>query len=204
MKYFWALSLCLVAAPALAAPIKDFSMPVNESLQNAGSAPSKPISGLNNNYRPNRAPAEDDLPAQQNYDKNSSHFMDHYCDPNTRIGIARTSISSCINEKRKAACEEYAAVPSDVRKVLNLEIDCQAVDENANDFSDQMDDEAEDADGFAAQKQAKPKRPADCENSAEQRIALLKKYNNDAYTTHALLFLPDMALKSSAQCVSGR
>ncbi len=203
-KLLCILLICVPSLASAAQQMRDFSMPVDQSLQNANSAPSKPTQGWNNNtYKPNSYQDQNDGSYVAPEQNKSTHFMDHYCDPNTRIGIAKTSLTSCIQDKRKTACDEYASLPADARAVINVEIDCQSRNENVDDFAETPDEDEEETTIFKSKK-TKTAQPAGCEDAAEKRIEQLKKHHGDAYVSHALLFLPDMVFKASGACASGR
>jgi hypothetical protein len=191
----------LIAGSAQAQRVRDFSMPVDESINHATSN-----NGNNTIVQPplNPVPGAAELRGSDDNDRgglfgilgkgnfsSSERFMDSYCDPSTQIGIAaRSELASCIAEKRQSACEQYASLPRDAKKAVDLAIDCAyaATDGAAEEF------------GLPTAS----KLPRGCEDSAELRLEMLKAYYDDNYTSHALLFLPDTVLKGGASCVTGR
>ena len=194
MKKLLCVMLMSFSTVALAAPMKDFSMSTEESLRDAAQSKSATQKGWNNNYVPSRESREDSSLTFEDGQKEHSNFMSYYCDARTQLGILKNRISECVSEKRRTACEEYAAIPADARKALNLTVDCAYAQSPDNQISDE-----ENELGLP-----KMQTPKGCDDEAEARIALLRKYHNDAYTTHALLFLPDMVLKAGNDCVAGR
>ena len=202
MKKWILASLCIVTplSAAYGERIRDFSMPLNQSLNQPSNTHSKPVMiNNNNNYQqpqqeqdPIENPGNNYMPTPP--EPPSNHFMDNYCDPNFKVGgIAQTSITECLGEKRQQACQEYIALPVDARKVMNLAIDCQySSSENRGSDSEE------------GQQPISISLPQGCETTSELRLKLLKKYYNDNYVSHALLFLPETALNGGAQCVMGR
>ena len=194
-KLLIASCLILMASSAHAQRMRDWSMPVDESLSQPMS-PSKKIpsnyDNFNDTYRPQDRNDRGSYQMQE-YGQGSSHFMDNYCDPNAKIGVAvRSDISECIQQKRSEVCQSYASLPNDARQVLNLTIDCAYA---RTEGQAQYDEDGNETTPIPM--------PRGCETSDANRLALLKKYYEDTYTSHALLFLPDLALAGGGECVTG-
>ena len=191
-KYAAAMLLCLASTSALAAPMRDYSLSPEESIRQANTqattSPSPAIGGVGADG--GQQPQADGKDYGVN--PNSGHFLDTFCDANYKIGIVRTSMTDCLAQQRETACQQYINLPADAREVMNTVVDCEyAAGENTANAQ-------EDESGIQIA------QPRGCKDAPRARISLMKKYYDDQYTSHALLFLEDEALNGSAACISGR
>ncbi|MDE3060346.1 MAG: hypothetical protein KGJ06_04990 [Pseudomonadota bacterium] len=176
-----ALALCLVAGSALAQQrMRDLSMSPEESMQEPdvthdGIGQPAPLNYVNGSDGSNLPSGPDAMPGEG--------FMERFCDPGFRPLLADNAqlagMESCVEERRRAACDTFSKLPGDARRVLDATIACRY---SAEDDQGQEDN-------------------ADCSDG--DRLRLLEKYWRNAAVSHALVFLPDEAL-DNGDCVRRR
>lgn len=161
---------CLAASSADAARIKDMSLSPEESFQQPNII--RAPAPLGGQPISNEAPPPGtvNLPGMS-----SARFMDGYCDPSVNPRSAN-AMQECMQQARADACQRFQRLPADAQAALDRVIAC---------------DYAAGEDGAPA---------ADCVESVQRQLQLIKKYWNDPDTSHALVFLPDKVNNPAADC----
>jgi hypothetical protein len=205
MKHLFIAAVMVVGFAAQAqARIQNLSMTPQEMLQQNMNInkPGVPLPGPNlspampqagNGWSNNAAPitgAPGSMP--------SNSYMEGFCDPNFRPLISRNaqiaSMAACMQQQRGEACRMYREVPEDVRRVLDETINCAAQAAEGNEGS-------EDEDGNWS---ATPGQGSHCGASDTRRMDLVKKYWTDQNTVYALVFVPDLVMDNSGNCLRKR
>ncbi|MDX1975620.1 MAG: hypothetical protein SFT92_08120 [Rickettsiales bacterium] len=174
--------ISLSYAAAAEARMRDMSMSEQESLRQ----PSATINGSTPNYLGGKMPEgyTDGLPGAVGVATNlpvsvAGRFMDSYCSTDYAPVAVTAAAKTCLLQQRKAACDLYTRLPKDAKQVLSYKIDCVYSEMDAGNSQTDA-----------------------CLDADRSRITMLKKYWKDQNTAYALVFLPDIALNASANCVT--
>ena len=116
--------------------------------------------------------------------------MEKYCDPSFVSILANNrkyfGQEQCLQNQRDDACARFHGLPQEVKTVLDEAISC-LFSNGSGYVSDTMKNESE-----------------ECGVTYMKRIELLKKYLGEAYSSYALVFLPDTVLDTGGACVNRR
>ena len=94
-------------------------------------------------------------------------------------------IANCLAQQKTDACRLYQSVPQDVKQALDDSINCMA----------QMSDTAGNATTASV---------SNCGVTDTRRLALVKRYWNDANLAYALVFVPDLVMDNAGDCLIRR
>jgi hypothetical protein len=125
----------------------------------------------------------------------ASNFMQGYCDPNFKPIVNAGNIANlqaCIETRKQQTCEQFAALPNDVKNSLDFAIECAYTAANGGEM---------DENGYIAQQA--PVNPA-CAGTDSERMALLKKHWRDQNVSYSIVFMVDQVINATAGCVGGR
>jgi hypothetical protein len=191
---------------ALAQKMRDFSMSPEES-QRVPSTTSNSVGGNYDQYMQNQQAPQGSggsdyftqnrtgrggsgIPGQP-----ASSFMEGYCDPNFKPMVNGGSIANlqaCMETRKQQSCEQFFALPDDVKRSLNFAIECAYTAANGGEM---------DENGYIVQQA--PVNPA-CNRTDTDRMQLLKKYWRDQNVSYNIVFMIDQVVNASAGCVGGR
>jgi hypothetical protein len=125
----------------------------------------------------------------------ASSFMQGYCDPSFKPMINSGNIANlqaCMETRKQQTCEQFAALPNDVKRSLDFAIECAYTAANGGEM---------DENGYIVQQA--PVNPA-CAGTDSERMALLKKYWRDQNVSYSIVFIVDQVINATAGCVGGR
>lgn len=172
--------------------MRDFSMPIDESLRQPSSTGISNFKPLSNTGFPSSSGglihSKDDMPMSSPAGT-AKHYMEGYCDPSFTPVLSRnTALHACLTEKKEKSCSQFNRQPKDVRKVINLAVDCAYAE------SETMNEDG----------QQQLASPAGCDTVSDARLKMVKKYRDNEDTIEALTVLPDEVLTETATCMGGR
>lgn len=210
-----ATALCSLAllAPqfALAQRTPNLSMTpnemINEGIQNqrpttiTGGRPAGAPSGVGGGI-PYTPPASAGLPVTGAVPTlPSGNYMDGYCDPNFKPMLSRNAqyanMAACLEQQRLQACDLYRAMPADARQAVDASINCLAQGGSAGGGLI----EAEDG---TLQPAPATTATQDCNLADAQRLNLLRRYWEDQGIAYGIVFIPDLVMDNSGQCLRAR
>ena len=195
-KLSWLVAgIMIMGQPAWAARIQDLSMTPNEMVQQGVNVNRAPVSGTTTTPNfPTTATSTGGMAhlppiAGVVTGGPSTNYMDGYCDPNFKPLMGRSAsyagIANCLAQQKTDACRLYQSVPQDVKQALDDSINCMA----------QMSDTAGNATTASV---------SNCGVTDTRRLALVKRYWNDANLAYALVFVPDLVMDNAGDCLIRR
>lgn len=201
------MGVCVVSGQAFAdGRIHDLSMTPNEMIQQNMhvNKPGVPITG-GSNMTPagtgqgwgTGATGEPITGAPENMPSNN--YMTGYCDPNFKPMVSRNAqyatMAACLQQQREEACGLYKSAGADVRRAIDDSVNCAA---------QSMGGAEENEDGTLNFGAVASPLAAACGDADTRRLGLIKKYWSEKDTAYALVFVPDLVMDNSANCLKRR
>ena len=121
----------------------------------------------------------------------TSRYMDEYCNLNANTATSRNpryaSAAACIRQQKEQVCNQFNALPADVKAAIDEDVSCtDNLTNNAEPSNNQQMSDSQ-----------------NCSDADSALLQLLKKYWSDQNTAYAIVFLPDQVFDSSTKCMKG-